>query len=99
MAGDYPSTDFSISEQDNVRRVVHLPTGIVIETAWVPGNAAAVSRVFKIEADLIPAGVYPDEVAQAALRHLRVWLLRQYGVGGRPAQGRAWWQFHLRGRR
>jgi hypothetical protein len=85
MAGDYPSTDFAISEQGEVRRVVHLPSGIVIETARLPGNPIAVSsRAFKIEVGECAADVYPDEVAQAALRHLRVWLMRRYGKGRSP---------------
>ena len=82
MAGDYPGTDFAISEVGQFRRVVHLPTGIVIETAHVPGKPTAVSsRAFKIEVGEYSADVYPDEVAQAALRHLRVWLMRRYGEG------------------
>ena len=84
MGGDYPSSDFAISEQGEVRRVVHLPTGIVIETARIPGKPIAVPRAFKIEADGSSAAAYPDEVAQAAPRHLRVWLMHRYGV---PAGG------------
>lgn len=80
MGGDYPSTDFAISEQGQVRRVVHLPTGIAIETARMPGNPSTVSsQAFKIEADDYSGSFYPDEIAQAALRHLRVWLMRKYG--------------------
>ena len=100
MAGDYPSTDFAISEQGGVRQVIHLPSGIVIETVQVSGNSVAVSQVFKIEADAGSAAVYPDEVAQAALRHLRVWLIGKYGVplgrvrGAAPRPG--WWPFPLR---
>ena len=82
MAGDYPSNDFTISEEGQVRRVVHLPTGIVIETAQVPGKPTAVSsRGFKTEFGEHSVDVYPGEVAQAALRHLRVWLMRRYGKG------------------
>jgi hypothetical protein len=84
MAGDYPSTDFAISEEGQVRRVVHLPTGMVIETAQVPGKPTAVtSRAFKTEVGEYSADVYADEIAQAALRHLRVWLMRSYGKGRR----------------
>jgi hypothetical protein len=36
MAGDYPSTDFVISEQGEVRRVVHLPTSMEIVTIRSP---------------------------------------------------------------
>jgi hypothetical protein len=82
MGGDYPSTDFAISEEGQIRRVVHLPTGIAIETTPVPGNPIAVSRAFRIEAEDDPAA-HPDEVAQAALRHLRVWLTRRYGTNAR----------------
>jgi len=42
MAGDYPSTDFAISEQGEVRRVVHLPTGMEIATIRLPGDPVAV---------------------------------------------------------
>jgi len=87
MAGDYPSVDFEISEEGDVRRVVHLQTGIVIETTRVPGDPVAVSRVFRIEA--VDHGAdpqfHPQEVAQAALRHLRVWLMRRYAKGRRGA--------------
>jgi hypothetical protein len=32
----YPSSEFEISEEGDVRRVVHLPTGIMIETMRRP---------------------------------------------------------------
>jgi|HubBroStandDraft_1064217.scaffolds.fasta_scaffold241665_1 hypothetical protein len=100
MRGDYPSADFVIAEHREVRRVAHTPTGIVIETARIPGKPIAVSLTFKIEADDCSAGVNPDEVAQAALRHLRVWLIHRYGIPqaarkSLAAQGRAWWRFRL----
>jgi hypothetical protein len=82
MAGDYPSTDFAISEDAAVRRIAHLPSGITIVTPRVEGDPAGVSRVFNVQAGGT-SGAHPDEVAQAALRHLRVWLLRRYGIRGR----------------
>jgi hypothetical protein len=82
MAGDYPSTDFAISEDAAVRRIAHLPSGITIVTPRVEGDPAGVSRVFNVQAGGT-SDAHPDEVAQAALRHLRVWLLRRYGIRGR----------------
>ena len=77
MAGDYPSTDFAISEDGAVRRVVHLPTSLEIRTIRLPHDPVAVSSAYTIEAG--GAGSHhPQEVAQAALRHLRVWLMRKY---------------------
>jgi len=82
MAGDYPSTDFVISEQGEVRRVVHLPTGMEIATIRLPRDPVAVPPAYKIEAEG-SGGHHPLEVAQAALRHLRVWLMGKYGKGRR----------------
>ena len=82
MAGDYPSTDFVISEQGEVRRVVHLPTGTEIVTIRVPRDPLAVPSAYTIEVEGFGSH-HPQEVAQAALRHLRVWLMRRYGVGQR----------------
>ena len=88
MAADYPSTDFTISEEGQVRRVAHLRSGIAIETTRVPGNPIAVSRVYRIDTEHYVADqvFHPQEVAQAALRHLRVWLIRTYGPKGKPAR-------------
>jgi hypothetical protein len=83
MAGDYPSTDFDITEDGGVRRVVHVPTGMTIESDRLPGNPILVSSVYRagFEGDV----ARPGEITQAALRHLRVWLMRRYGKGmGRP---------------
>jgi hypothetical protein len=80
LAGDYPSADFVITEDGVVRRVVHLPSGLTIVATGVRRDPMAVSLAYTIEA----AGSgshYPQEVAQAALRHLRVWLMRKYGHG------------------
>ena len=82
MSGDYPSTDFVISEQGEVRRVVHLPTGMEIATIRLPRDPVAVPSAYTIEAEGF-GGHHPQEVAQAALRHLRVWLMRKYAKGRR----------------
>ena len=52
MAGDYPSTDFVISEQGEVRRVVHLPTGMEIVTIRLPRDPVAVPSAYTIEAEV-----------------------------------------------
>jgi hypothetical protein len=79
MAGDYPSSEFEISEAGDVRRVVHLPTGIMIETLRSPRDPISVSNRYTVEG----AGpvTRPQEIVQAALRHLRVWLMRRYDRG------------------
>jgi hypothetical protein len=82
MAGDYPSTDFAMSEQGEVRRVVHLPTGMEIVTIRSPRDPVAVASAHTIEAEG-SGNHHPQEVAQAALWHLRVWLMRRYGKGWR----------------
>ncbi len=69
MAGDYPSTDFTISEQDEVPRVVHLPTGMEIATIRLRRDRMAVPSAYMIEAEG-SGSHHPTEVAQAALRHL-----------------------------
>jgi hypothetical protein len=81
MAGDYPSTDFGISEQGEVRRVVHLPTGMEIVTNRLPRDPVAVPLAYRGAEGF--GSHHPAEVAQAALRHLRVWLMRKYGKGWR----------------
>lgn len=82
MAGDYPSTDFEISEDGAVRRIVHVPSGMTIVTPRVSRDPVAVSSAYTIEAE--GSGIYhPQEIAQAALRHLRVWSMRRYGKGQR----------------
>jgi hypothetical protein len=80
LAGDYPSTDFAISEDGAVRRVVHMPSGMTIVTPRVLHNPVTVSLTYTIEVEG-SGSHYPQEVAQAALRHLRVWLMRKYGHG------------------
>jgi hypothetical protein len=84
MAGDYPSADFSIYEEGELLRVAHLQTGMEIVTVRVPGKHLAVSAAFTIETE--GTSHRPQEVAQAALRHLRVWLIRRHEQG----QGRGW---------
>jgi hypothetical protein len=78
MAGDYPSADFVISEDGATRRVVHLPSGLTIVTPRVRRDPIAVSSKYLVEAEG-SGSHYPQEVAQAALRHLRVWVMRRYG--------------------
>jgi hypothetical protein len=82
MAGDYPSIDFAITEDGAVRRVVHMPSGMSIVTTGVPRDPVAVSSAYRIEAEG-SGSQYPQEVAQAALRHLRVWLMHRYAKGRR----------------
>jgi len=77
MAGDYPSADFEILDEGTIRRVLHRPTGMTLETGRSRIDPIAVSASYKIQFD--DAVARPAEVAQAALRHLRVWLMRQYG--------------------
>jgi hypothetical protein len=79
MAGDYPSSDFEIAEDGDIRRVAHRPTGVVIATMRVPSDPIAVSSSYTVEnaGSLDRTG----EVVQAALRHLRVWLMRRYDRG------------------
>ncbi len=79
MGGDYPSSDFQIMEDGGLRHVVHIPTGMTIESSRLPADPILVSSTYTVEF----AGDVdrPGEVTQAALRHLRVWLLRRYGKG------------------
>jgi hypothetical protein len=81
MAGDYPSSDFAISEDGQVRRVTHTPSGMTIVVRAVR-DPVAVSSTYTVEAEG-SASHYPQEIAQAALRHLRVWLMRRHGHGQR----------------
>ena len=82
MTGDYPSTDFAITEDGVIRRVVHLSSGMTIATTRAPRDPLAVSSRYTIETEGSGAH-YPQEIAQAALRHLRVWVMRKYGQGPR----------------
>jgi hypothetical protein len=79
MNGDYPSTDFDIFDEGSVRRVQHLPTGMLVETSRSRADPIAVSSVYTLQCD--DAVPRPYEIVQAALRHLRVWLIRRYGNG------------------
>jgi len=80
LAGDYPSVDFAITEGGAVRRIVHTPSGMTIVTARVPRDPVAVAAAYTVEVE--GSGIWhAQEVAQAALRHLRVWLMRRYGKG------------------
>ena len=78
MTGDYPSTDFEIVDEGGVRKVRHVPTGMQLETGRVRSNPIAVSAVYTLLHDEQVAR--PGEIVQAALRHLRVWLMRHYGA-------------------
>lgn len=84
MTGDYPSTDFEIVDEGGVRRVVHVPTGIQLETERMRSDPIAVSAAYTLLYDEDVAR--PGEIAQAALRHLRVWLMRHYGASARHAR-------------
>jgi hypothetical protein len=111
MAGDYPSSDFAVSEDGVVRRVVHVPSGMTIATTRVPQDPLAVSSRYTIETEGIGAH-YPQEIAQTAMRHLRVWVMRKYGQRRRglrgahgprkicrgPMRNRTRWVYYLRGR-
>ena len=82
MAGDYPSRDFAITEESAVRRVIHVPSGMTIVALRVSRDPVAVSSAYTIEGE--GSGTHhPQEIVQAALRHLRVWLMRRYGKGRR----------------
>jgi hypothetical protein len=85
MPGDYPSSDFVISEEDQVRRVTHTPSGMTIVTARMPHDPVAVPSTYTVEATA-SGSHYPQEIAQAALRHLRVWLMRRQEHGRRGAR-------------
>jgi len=80
VSGDYPSSDFVISEEGTVRRILHTPSGMTIVTARMPRDPVAVLLTYTVEATG-SGSHYPQEIAQAALRHLRVWLMRTYGPG------------------
>jgi hypothetical protein len=76
ISGDYPSTDFEIVDEGSVRKVLHLPTGMLIETSRLQASPIAVSTDYTLVYDADVAR--PGEIVQAALRHLRVWLMRNY---------------------
>ncbi len=77
IGGDYPSSDFAIAEDGGIRRIVHVPTGMTIESDRLPTDPMVVSSTYRVEFE---GDVdRPGEVTQAALRHLRVWLMRKYG--------------------
>ncbi len=82
--GDYPSTDFHIVEEGGLRRVMHIPTGMTIESMRLPADPILVSSTYTVEFERDVAR--PGEVTQAALRHLRVWLMRRYGKDARPTK-------------
>jgi hypothetical protein len=85
MGGDYPSTDFHIMEDGGIRRVVHIPTGMTIESNRLPTDPILVPSTYTVEFE---GDVdRPGEVTQA-LRHLRVWLMRRYGKRMRRPPGR-----------
>jgi hypothetical protein len=51
---------------------------MAIVTARVPRDPVAVSSTYMVEATG-SGSHYPQEIAQAALRHLRIWLMRTHG--------------------
>ena len=79
MGGDYPSDDFEVVDDGPVRRVLHFPSGMMLETTRLQSSPIAVASTYTLQFQ--SAVSRPDEVAQAALRHLRVWLMRRYGYG------------------
>ena len=78
MSGDYPSSDFQIVDEGGARRVLHVPTGVLLETGRLRADPIAVSPDYTLSYvdDVDRSG----EIVQAALRHLRVWLMRSYGA-------------------
>jgi hypothetical protein len=78
MNGDYPSTDFEIVDEGGVRKVLHVPTGMLLETGRLRADPIAVSAAYTLLYDDDVAR--PGEIVQAALRHLRVWLMRNHGA-------------------
>jgi hypothetical protein len=78
MNCDYPSTDFEIVDEGAIRRVLHLPTGMLLETGRLRADPIAVSTAYTLVYDAEVART--AEIVQAALRHLRVWLMRNYGA-------------------
>jgi hypothetical protein len=53
-----------------------------IVTIRLPRDPVAVPSAYTIEAEGFGSH-HPQEVAQAALRHLRVWLMREYAKARR----------------
>jgi hypothetical protein len=82
MGGDYPSSDFEITEDRGVRHVFHISTGMTIESDRLRADPIVVSSAYRVKFDGEVAR--SGEVIQAALRHLRVWLMRKYGKGMGP---------------
>ena len=52
--------------------------GMLLETERLRADPIAVSSAYKLMFD--DTVIRHGEIAQAALRHLRVWLMRNYGV-------------------
>ena len=63
MAGDYPSTDFVMTEDGAVRRIVHSPSGMTIATTRVPRDPVAVPLAYTIEVKG-SGSWHPHEVAR-----------------------------------
>ena len=72
--GDYPVTDFEIVGEGRIRKVLHLPTGMLLETGRLRADPVAVSGAYTLAFDANV--VRSAEIVQAALRHLRVCLMR-----------------------
>lgn len=89
MSGDYPSTDFEIVDEGAIRKVLHLPTGMLLETGRLRVDPTAVPTAYTLAHHTDVAR--PAEIVQAALRHLRVWLMRNHARGksaSRPGSAR-----------
>jgi hypothetical protein len=87
MKGDYPSTDFEIVDEGGIRKVLHLPSGMLIETGQLRADPVAVSGAYRLAFN--ENVIRPAEIVQASLRHLRVWLMRNYQPRRMPRAGRA----------
>jgi hypothetical protein len=51
MAGDYPSTDFVMTEDGVIRRIVHRPSGMTIVTIRLPRDPVAVPSAYTLEVE------------------------------------------------
>lgn len=76
-----------IADEAGALKVRHLPTGMLLETDRLRADPIAVSGAYKLMFDDTVIG--HGEIAQAALRHLWVWLMRYYGARTRS---RATWR-------
>ena len=80
---------FEIVDEGGFLKVRHLPTGMLFETDRLRADPIAVSGAYKLMFD--DTVIHHGEIA--ALRHFRVWLMRNYGArtrtrATRPSDGR-----------